>query len=183
MRREAFEAMGGFDAERFPHASIEDVELGMRLVRSGRRARLDTDLQGTHLKRWTLTEMVRVDAWRRAYPWSLLLLETGGSTALNLGWRHRASAAAATASLAGVALGRPRLATEGVTALVALNSSFYRLLLRKRGPREATVGVGLHAVHHAAGLVGAAAAVLRSVTPIASQRPPSGAARRRPRVP
>jgi GT2 family glycosyltransferase len=161
VRRDAFEAAGGFDAVRFPHASIEDVELGTRLVRDGRRVVLDPGLQGTHLKRWTLAEMVRVDAMRRAYPWAELLLETGGPTVLNLGPRHRASALAAVAGLAGVVLRRPRLAMAGTVVLVALNARFYALLLRRRGPLEAAAGVGLHAVHHVAGLAGAAAAVAR----------------------
>ena len=36
IRRDAFPAVGGFDAERYSEPSIEDIELGMRL-RSGRR--------------------------------------------------------------------------------------------------------------------------------------------------
>jgi GT2 family glycosyltransferase len=160
IRREAFDAVGGFDAARFPHASVEDVELGMRLARAGRRVRLDPSIQGTHLKRWTLAEMLRVDATRRAYPWARLLLESGGSTALNLGWRHRASALAATTGVGAVALRRPALAAGSALALVALNAAFYELLLRRRGPLEATVGVGLHAAHHLAGIAGAAAALV-----------------------
>ena len=39
IRREAFDAVGGFDAQRFPRPSIEDVELGMRLHAAGRADR------------------------------------------------------------------------------------------------------------------------------------------------
>src|SRR4051794_34507244 len=35
VRRDAFEAVGGLDAKRFPEASVEDIELGARLARSG----------------------------------------------------------------------------------------------------------------------------------------------------
>jgi hypothetical protein len=131
----------------------------MRLVRAGRSIRLDPGIQGTHLKRWTLAEMLRVDAARRAYPWTELLLESGGSTALNLGWRHRASAVAVAAGLSAAALRRPRLAVASAVALVALNAGFYELLLRRRGRVEAALGVGLHAAHHVAGIAGAAAAL------------------------
>ena len=47
VRRTAFDAAGGFDAERYPQPSIEDVELGGRLARqagssSTRRCRART---------------------------------------------------------------------------------------------------------------------------------------------
>lgn len=68
MRRGAFQAVGGFDEQRFPHASIEDIDLGMRLVASGGRIVLDPSIQGTHLKRWTLANMVRTDFLRPGIP-------------------------------------------------------------------------------------------------------------------
>jgi len=43
--------------------------------------------------------------------------------------------------------------------LVALNRSFYGLLLRRQGSPAAAAGVGLHAVHHLAGVAGAVAAL------------------------
>ena len=33
-----------------------------------------------------------------------------------------------------------------------MNRPFYLLLLRKRGPRDAALGVGLHALHHLTGV-------------------------------
>src|ERR1700676_3011806 len=53
IRRERFLVVGGFDEKRFRLPSIEDVELGYRLVRLGTRIILDRDLQVKHLKRWT----------------------------------------------------------------------------------------------------------------------------------
>ena len=41
MRRPDFVAAGGFDAERYTEASVEDIELGMRLRRSGASIVLD----------------------------------------------------------------------------------------------------------------------------------------------
>jgi hypothetical protein len=58
IRREAFSAAGGFDADRHRAPSIEDVELGTRLAARGARLELDGGLQGTHLKQWTLVTMV-----------------------------------------------------------------------------------------------------------------------------
>ena len=54
IRREQFFAAGGFDEKRFKLPSIEDVELGSRLVDRGVRIVLDPGLQVKHLKRWTL---------------------------------------------------------------------------------------------------------------------------------
>ena len=68
VRREALERAGGFDAERFPEAAIEDVELGMRLRRAGAAIVLDPEVRGTHLKRWSLRSMVDTDLRRRGAP-------------------------------------------------------------------------------------------------------------------
>jgi len=158
VRRDDFFAVGGFDAERYTTASIEDIELGMRLAGSGARMRLDPELQGTHLKRWTLRTMTRTDLRARGVPWVALLAERKAvPRGLNLGWRHRLSAAASLALVAFAVTGRPKPAGAAVGALVVLNARFYALLLRRRGPVHALAGVGLHALHH---LIGAAAVPL-----------------------
>lgn len=149
IRRDAFLASGGFDGERFAAPSVEDVELGMRLSAGGERIRLDPTIQGTHLKRWTLWSMVRTDFLCRGIPWvGLLLANRSQSTTLNLGWRHRMSALASVGAVPAIALLELTLLVAFLVALVALNHSFYALLLRRRGPVEATIGVLLHAVHH-----------------------------------
>lgn len=170
VRKEAFEAVGGFDAGRFHEPSLEDVELGMRLAARGSRIRLDPSIQGTHLKAWTLPEMLRTDFGRRGVPWVQLLLERRGErNALNLGWRHRLSAAAVVAGAAAVATRRPVAATVAAASLVALNTSFYSLLARRRGPAEAVAGVGLHALHHLAGAAAVPAGALRYWTSATSR--------------
>src|SRR5205807_8681242 len=54
VRRDAFEAVGGFDAERYLVPSVEDIDLGARLATTGHRIELDPAVQGTHLKAWSL---------------------------------------------------------------------------------------------------------------------------------
>ena len=150
--RTRFARAGGFDAERYPLPSVEDIDLGTRLSRSGGRILLDPLIQGTHLKRWTLQDMVRTDFWQRGVPWVELVLRHGsGSTALNLGWRHRVSAAAAVISALALLRGRPGTALAGLIALVALNVELYELFLRRHGPAGVVTGAGLHAVHHVTG--------------------------------
>jgi Glycosyl transferase family 2 len=153
IRRDVFVSAGGFDAERYPMPSIEDVELGMRLAEAGRKVRLDPELQGTHLKRWSLGEMLETDLRRRGLPWVLLLLEQRTvSTTLNLGWRHRLSASLSVFAAAAVLARKPRLALATLGGLVLVNRDFYRLLLRRQGPARAAAGVGLHALHHITGV-------------------------------
>jgi len=165
VRRDAFLAAGGFDADRYRFPAIEDVELGDRLAAGGARIELDPAVRGTHLKAWTLAGMVRTDFVARGIPWVELLLAGGRhSTALNLGWRHRASAAAALACLLGIAGRRPRRAAAAAIALVALNRGFYALLLRERGPAQALAGVGLHVVHHATAVAAVPVGVARHIT-------------------
>jgi hypothetical protein len=160
IRRETFEAVGGFDTERCPDA-MEDVELGMRLSARGARLVLDPELCGTHLKRWTLREMVRTDLTRRGVPWVRILLRRRElSSALSLSPRHRL-----TAALHLLVVARPRLALPGLLTVIALNHGFYALLLRRGGPRLATAGVALHLVHSltaAASVPAGIAAHLRS---------------------
>jgi len=148
IRRAAFLEIGGFDADRYPHPSIEDIELGMRLHRAGARLVLDPEIRGKHLKRWTLAEMARTDLLRRGVPWlRLLLAERSHSTALNLGWRERTSAAASIVTVVAAARRRPRLLAGAVTVLFVLDRRFYGLLLRRRGPTFTAAGVSLHLVH------------------------------------
>jgi hypothetical protein len=148
VRRGAFEAVGGFDAGSFPHPSVEDIELGMRLREHGARLSLDPAIQGRHLKAWTPLAMVRTDLWHRGVPWTLLLLrDRRGSDALNLGRRHRASAAAAAAAVLATLARRPRLALASLLAVLVLNRDLYRLLARRGGSRLLLAGIGLHLVH------------------------------------
>jgi GT2 family glycosyltransferase len=154
IRRSDFLTLEGFDEERFPRASIEDIDLGMRLAREGRHIVLDPAIQGKHLKRWTLASMIRTDFARRGVPWVRLLLEKRASSdALNLGLRHRASATASVALVVGFATRRPRVIGAAGIVLLALNASFYLLLLRRRGPTQAAAGIPLHVLHHLTGVV------------------------------
>ena len=150
VRRDAFLAVGGFDGDRFPHPSVEDIDLGARLVAAGARIVLDPAVQGTHLKAWTLRSMVHTDFARRGVPWVALLLRSGRAArrrSTSAGGTGSAPAACAVGALSLLAR-RPRAALAALLVLVGANREFYGLLARRRGVREAVLGVGLHAVHH-----------------------------------
>ena len=192
VRRDAFLAAGGFDAQRFPHPSIEDIDLGARLAAAGARIRLDPTIRGKHLKAWTLGSMVWTDFARRGVPWVGLQLREGrSSTALNCGWRHRLSAGVCLTGATSALLRRPAPVAASGLALAALNHSFYSLLARRRGRREAALGVGLHALHHLCAVAAVPAGVavhareragaLRAPAPapgLVAQLPPRRPARR-----
>jgi GT2 family glycosyltransferase len=149
IRRSALQAVGGFDAARFPRPSIEDIELGLRVCAAGRRIVLDPAVRGTHLKCWTLRSMLRTDLVARGAPWVALQLEHGkAGGSLNLSWRQRIAAAAAVLCTCASAARRPRLASLALLVMAAANLRFYALLARQGGARLALAGVVLHLVHH-----------------------------------
>ena len=148
VRRDIFLELGGFDETRFPHPSVEDIELGMRLHMHGSRVTLDPAIQGKHLKKWTLADMVKTDLLRRGVPWFRLVLEgRRGTTNLNLGWSHRMGAGASLLLLVGLARRKTWLVGSTLAFLIVLDQGFYRLLLRRGGPRLTAAAVPLHVVH------------------------------------
>jgi hypothetical protein len=60
IRREVFTALGGFD-ERIHAPTVEDADLGYRLVRSGGTIVLDARIQVVHDRRYGLAELFRYD--------------------------------------------------------------------------------------------------------------------------
>lgn len=152
VRREAFDAVGGFDEGR---RMMEDVALGMALTRAGRRVVLDPALTGKHLKRWTLRGMARTDYHDRAIPWSRLLRDEGAAlpTSLGVGWSGRASVLAVAATLAALPLSAvpPLGAAIGAGGLAALgwaNRRFLRRQWRGEGAAAAVAAVPLLWVHY-----------------------------------
>ena len=164
VRRTGFDAAGGFDPNRYPQPSIEDIELGGRLARQG-RILLDPAIQGTHLKEWSLGSMVLTDFGRRGVPWvSLLVSRRELPATLNLGARERASVVAALLVAWGIVRRRPLAVAAGVGAEVALNHDLLSLLYERLGSRGAIAGVGLHTVHQLTAVAAVPAGLLASAS-------------------
>jgi glycosyltransferase involved in cell wall biosynthesis len=64
IRSKVFERMGGFDTHYLGASVTEDIEFGQRLLTAGHRIRLDHRLTVEHLKRYTLSSLVRTDLER-----------------------------------------------------------------------------------------------------------------------
>jgi GT2 family glycosyltransferase len=85
VRRDACLAVNGFDAERYPIPSIEDIDLGMRLRKAGGRIRTLPEIQGKHLKQWSFFGVIHTDIFCRGLPWARLMTENPGAfTDLNV---------------------------------------------------------------------------------------------------
>jgi glycosyltransferase involved in cell wall biosynthesis len=175
VRRSAFLAVGGFDVERYRYPSIEDIELGYRLRAAHWRIRFCPALQGTHLKEWRFVNLVHTEIFRRAIPWSRLILESSGTPAdLNI-----ASGERVRAGLAGVVLLSLLLAAGGLvpwwapvaalSAAALANRDLLRLFARRKGLMFAFGGMMFHQLYY---LYSSAAFLWSVVTqPWVSRRP------------
>jgi glycosyltransferase involved in cell wall biosynthesis len=139
IRRDVFLEMGGFDLEKYPIPSIEDIELGYRMRAKGHRIRLEKDIRVQHLKKWTLRNLLWTDIFCRAIPWTNLILETKTMEAdLNLKISDRISTALLGLALLLLPLSIfwwPLLlgSLACLVGILILNRDLYAFYLRRRG--------------------------------------------------
>jgi len=160
IRKRVFLEHGGFD-ESYHRPAIEDIELGFRMVRAGRRIQLDRTLQVKHLKRWSFWSLLKNDMVCRGIPWTELILKSRFlpddlnlervqrlSVALMLLWMALLPATA----IAGDARGfDPRLAGVALVPpgiVLVLNHRFYRFIAERRGIWFAAAAVPMHFLYH-----------------------------------
>ncbi|HFC11841.1 MAG TPA: glycosyltransferase [Anaerolineae bacterium] len=133
IRRNWFEQIAGFNAHRYPHPAIEDIELGYRLSQAGGQIHLAKSIQVKHLKQWTLFSMLKSDIWDRALPWSKLLLTVKPQQYdLNLAI-HQQLSALLFLSLPFITIFTLWLLPITMLIFLGLNNAYYRFMLRKRG--------------------------------------------------
>jgi len=148
IRQSAFQDVGRFDA-RIGCSSIEDIELGVRLSAAGYQIRLVPTAQGTHCKDWRLLELWQTDIFRRAIPWSRLLVN--GATqgmSLNLSRTERLRVILTYSTLLAGGVGIVTefywLGPAGIFICALSNASFLVLLFRVGGVRALVGGFALH---------------------------------------
>jgi GT2 family glycosyltransferase len=150
IRREDFEAVGGFDEARYPLPSIEDVDLGYRLKNAGKRIRLCAELQVKHLKRWSAASVIRTDFFQRGLPWTeLIFRERNLLNDLNTSTANRISVVMALLLLGTAVLSflLPSLlyATAACAIILLwLNRSLYFYFRKKRGTLFAAMTIPWH---------------------------------------
>jgi GT2 family glycosyltransferase len=152
--RRAFAEAGGFDADKYPYSSIEDLELGLRLRQRGLRIYLEPALLSTHLKVWRLRNLLHTEIYRRAMPWSRLIVEHGWwSRSLNMdaGERLRALLAAgwlATLLLAATGLAPAWPALICLAVIAVSNWRLFNYFRQRRGTLFAIGGVFYHQLYY-----------------------------------
>lgn len=157
IRRDVFLAFSGFDHE-YEHPSIEDIELGYRLVNAQRTILLDKDILVRHLKRWTFWSLLKTDIFDRGIPWTeLILRDRRVPNDLNLraaerlgtllawalpGWAAAAAVAGMPAALWFAGLGAI------LACLIFLDRAFYRFMARRTGAAGLAAAIFLHTLYH-----------------------------------
>ncbi len=154
IRRQVFLDFGGFDPRLYPRPAIEDIELGYRLTRAGHRIVLARDVLATHMKRWTLFEMVRTDIFRRGVPW-MLLIRRSGTIETDLNVKPAQRMCVAITGLIWLALvicpwnvWAAPVALGGSGMIVCLNRDFYWFLTQRRGLAFAVQALPMHLVYY-----------------------------------
>jgi glycosyltransferase involved in cell wall biosynthesis len=153
IRRDLFLKVSGF-SETYPRPSIEDIELGYRLKAAGYKLRLDKEIQGQHLKRWTWRSLLRSDILDRGVPWTELILRDGAFVNdLNLQTHNRISVAAIYLLLLSLTLGLVQplswLASVGLAiGLLRLNRNVYAFFKAQHGWLFALKVVPLHWLYY-----------------------------------
>lgn len=154
VRRTAFEAVGGFDDQQYPKPSIEDIELGYRLRRTGGRILLDKQLYGKHLKAWRLFPMLRTDITCRAIPWARLMLDTEvAPNDLNLRQDQRISGALVTLALllTPVIFFQPLVSIAVglcLFSVIVINRHLYSFFAKKGGWVFGVTCISLHLLYY-----------------------------------
>ena len=154
VRRSVFLDLRGFDVERYRVPSIEDIELAHRIRAAGGRILLDPKLHATHLKAWTILEVIQVDFFRRAIPWARLMIgRTGLTDDLNVTVGERLRAGLAGLFFLSLFLPfllaslwwAPALATA---AVFAANKSFLAFMRARRGVLFAMESLLFHQLYY-----------------------------------
>jgi len=144
IRREVFAEAGMYDEWHYAKPQIEDIELGARIRRLGRRIQLDPLIQITHLKKWTLGAVIRTDLSDRGIPWVRLLMHRGAllsTGSLNLRWTEKLNTALvwlATLLILASPFVRSflplKLAAVCTAVVLLVNIPLWRFFARVRGP-------------------------------------------------
>jgi glycosyltransferase involved in cell wall biosynthesis len=138
IRREVFLSVDGFD-ESYRQPCIEDIELGYRLTKGGCAIQLKKALQGKHLKRWSAVSMLKADFFKRALPWTdLILRDRQFVNDLNTDLASRVSVMSVYGLLGSLIVaplqpGFLVVSSVLVLLLLAMNAALYGFFWRKRG--------------------------------------------------
>ncbi len=162
----AFREVGMYNEWHFSRPQVEDIELGQRLSDSGFRIMLMPEIQATHLKHWSLGNMIATDLNDRGVPWMRLLIRRAsvtGGTSLNLKTQEKLKTflvglawmtvplAVWQRSLLWLAVGSLLL-----SVVIVANLHLYRFFYRHGGWGFALATVSLNLLYYAVNTIAAA---------------------------
>jgi len=161
IRSDVFAETGMFDEWHFSAPQIEDIELGRRIRQSGYRIVLRPEIQGTHLKHWTLSNVLTTDFKSRGVPWTRLIMHEGEGTAggapstLNIrAVQKMCTLLVGLGFVAAIASALVRspwplvITGSAVGMVLGVNFGFYKLLQRVRGFPFALAALPLHLMYY-----------------------------------
>ncbi|MCB0211653.1 MAG: glycosyltransferase [Anaerolineae bacterium] len=154
IRRGCFLRLGGFDVQRYPRPSIEDIDLGYRLKEVGGEIRLVKNVQVKHLKEWTFFGLIKSDIFDRGIPWTRLILRDKAFVAdLNLQTHNRISVVAVYLLVLSLlssifSLLALDLALGLAIVFFLLNINVYRFFYHKRGLPFMLGVIPMHALYY-----------------------------------
>lgn len=177
IRRTVFEEIGGFYPQSI--ACMEDIDLGYRLTDAGFHIELHPHIQCKHLKRWTLLNTLKTDIFKRATPWTIMLLQRRrAETSLNLQKTETLSAlyvalflgcAAAGLALPGLlpSIIFLTLSATFLSIFLYIQFDFYQFLAQRRGLSFSMAAFPLHLTYYASAITGAILGFFLWITGIA----------------
>lgn len=154
VRADMFARVGGFDVETYRVPSIEDIELGYRIHAAGGVICVDPTLLGKHLKVWTIKNSIHTDIFRRALPWSRLMIAREGlSDDLNTSLAERGRAVLAgclilTLLAAVLTVGPWWLPFALFATAIAANARLFSFFARHLGLLRAVAAMLYHQIYY-----------------------------------
>lgn len=152
IRAGVFADVGGFDVETYRVPSIEDIELGYRIVAAGGVIAVEPHLTGKHLKQWSIRQSLHTDIFRRALPWSRLMIAREGlGDDLNTSKSERLRAILAGVFLLSILL-MPFIGWGWAAALMGLaiasNWHIFNFFIDHLGPSRALLAILYHQIYY-----------------------------------
>ncbi|HUF30744.1 MAG TPA: glycosyltransferase family A protein [Gemmatimonadaceae bacterium] len=163
IRSGVFLQAGMYDEWHYSRPQIEDIELGHRIRALGHRIVIRPEIQGSHLKRWSLWQVIKTDLNDRGVPWTrLLMTKSAGMRTATLNLRVVEKVNTALVALAWLCMGLALLFVNAAWLLPAAlwllpvlvtNVRLYAFFARIRGMRFALAVIPLNLLYYSLNIV------------------------------
>ena len=163
IRSTVFREAGMYDEWHYSRPQIEDIELGHRITALGHRIVIRPEIQGSHLKRWSLWQVIKTDLNDRGVPWTrLLMTKSEGMRTATLNLRVVEKVNTAFVALAWLCIALAVLsgyvawllpAALWLLPVLVTNARLYLFFARKRGLGFALAVVPLNLLYYSLNIV------------------------------